>query len=137
MTGNQNGTDAATAVLSLDTAVVRGELLARRNKLEAARAGLPQAEELGRLLHEVDAALERIDQGTYGLCDVCHDPIETERLRADPFVRNCLDHLTRAEQRALEQDLDLAGRIQHVLLPKTQLSLGGWETCYHYEPLGP
>jgi len=52
-------------------------------------------------------------------------------------VRNCLDHLTAAERRALEQDLDLAGRIQRGLLPAKQMSFDVWDTFYHYEPLGP
>jgi sigma-B regulation protein RsbU (phosphoserine phosphatase) len=56
----------------------------------------------------VDAALKRIELGTFGLCETCHEPIEPDRLIADPLVRFCLDHLTPVEQRALEQDLELA-----------------------------
>lgn len=117
--------------------VAREKLLARRAKLETARTGLPHLEHLSQLMREVDAALERIETGTYGLCEVCRGPIETDRLAADPLVKTCLDDLTEAEQRALEQDLDLAGRIQHGLLPKKQAAFDGWDTCYHYEPLGP
>jgi len=73
---------------------------------------------LSQLLAEVDTALSRIDQGTFGLCETCHDTIEAERLIADPLVRFCLDHLTSAEQRALESDLSLAASIQRGLLPK-------------------
>ena len=71
-----------------------------------------------RLLHEVDAALRRMDVGTFGICETCGDPVETERLLADPLTRFCLDHLTPVEQRALEEDLELASRIQRELLPK-------------------
>jgi len=70
---------------------------------------------LSQLLTAVDTALSRIDQGTFGLCEECHDTIEAERLLADPLVRFCLDHLTSAEQRALESDLSLAARIQRAL----------------------
>ncbi|NIN68048.1 MAG: SpoIIE family protein phosphatase, partial [Anaerolineae bacterium] len=49
----------------------------------------------------------------------------------------CLGCLTPDQQRALQQDLDLASRIQTQLLPSKNLSLGGWEACYHYEPAGP
>lgn len=56
---------------------------------------------------------------------------------ADPLTRNCLDCLTPDQQRALEQDLDLASRIQTQLLPNKNLSFGGWEAYYHYEPAGP
>jgi len=43
-------------------------------------------------------------------------PSKQRRLLADPLVRFCLDHLTSAEQRALESDLSLAARIQRALL---------------------
>src|SRR6202040_713669 len=92
---------------------------------------------LSDLLSEVDAALSRIDQGTYGICETCHDPVEKERLLNDPLVRFCLDHLTREEQRALESDLELAARIQKGLLPPPELSAAGWQVRYQYEPAGP
>jgi sigma-B regulation protein RsbU (phosphoserine phosphatase) len=120
----------------VDVLLVRDKLVDRRDRLERARKDLPQAEQLSQLLVEVDAALARIEGKTYGLCEVCHDPIETDRLAADPLVRYCLDHLSATEARALEHDLDLAGRIQSALLPKPQLSIGGWDASYHYEPLG-
>jgi sigma-B regulation protein RsbU (phosphoserine phosphatase) len=126
--------------LELTTSIAREKLIARRSKLETARAGLPDVrtrEDLSRLLREVDAALDRIAANAYGLCETCHEPIEADRLAADPLVKNCLDHLTPSEQRALEQDLDLAGRIQRGLLPARQMSFEAWDTFYHYEPLGP
>ena len=116
---------------------MREQLLDRRRRLEGAIGGPARSERLVTLLREVDSALQRIDQGTYGLCDVCHEPVERDRLMVDPLLRYCLDHLTEAQQRALQQDLDLTARIQHTLLPKRHLTFDGWETCYHYEPLGP
>jgi len=123
--------------LSLTTSIAREKLIARRSKLETARTRVSHQDDLSRLLREVDAALERMAANTYGLCDACREPIEADRLAADPLVRNCLDHLTPSEQRALEQDLDLAGRIQRGLLPARQMSFEVWDTFYHYEPLGP
>jgi sigma-B regulation protein RsbU (phosphoserine phosphatase) len=55
---------------------------------------------------------------------------------ADPLVRFCLDHLSRHEKSALEQDLELAKRVQTGLLPKGRLNYDGWQICYHYEPAG-
>jgi sigma-B regulation protein RsbU (phosphoserine phosphatase) len=117
--------------------VFRDQLLDRRQKLERAETRLGPAEEVTRLLQEVDAALGRMDAGTYGLCATCHDPIESDRLLADPLTQFCLDHLTPVEQRALQQDLDLASRIQRELLPKPGVRLDGWELAYHYQPAGP
>ena len=89
-----------------------------------------------RLLEEVDAALQRMERGTYGLCEVCHDPVETERLIANPLARLCLDHLTPVEQRALEDDLELAAQIQTGLLPQPSQKIDGWEVAFHYQPAG-
>jgi sigma-B regulation protein RsbU (phosphoserine phosphatase) len=115
---------------------LRRRLLNRRNRLETAMGEFKETSQLMHLLQEVDSALERMNGGTYGLCEVCHEPIEQERLAADPCVKNCLGCLTPDQQRALEQDLDLASRIQAQLLPKENLSLDGWETYYHYQPAG-
>lgn len=41
-------------------------------------------------LAEVDAALERIDDGTYGLCERCGVAIGVERLEAVPATRTCV-----------------------------------------------
>lgn len=112
----------------------RSQLLDRRSRLEAVPL---ETREAARLLGEIDAALERIEQGTYGLCENCHDPVEPERLLADPLVRFCLDHLSEPEQKALQQDLDLALRIQATLLPGRNPETHGWETHYHYSPCGP
>ncbi len=121
---------------TLEATYLRDELRDRRERLDAAIAAGGENARLADLLHEVDAALERMDQGTYGLCDACHETVEVERLIMDPLLRTCLDHLTPGERRALEQDLDLAARIQSGLLPRRDLAHGGWEAFYHYEPLG-
>jgi len=94
------------------------------------------AEYVTGLLAEVDAALQRIDNGSYGLCETCHDPIETDRLERNPLTRFCLDHLTRDELRAHEQDIELATQIQTRLLPAKDIVSNRWETHYRYEPAG-
>lgn len=43
-------------------------------------------------LSEIDAALERIEQGEYGVCEVCGRQIADERLEAVPATRFCRDH---------------------------------------------
>lgn len=40
----------------------------------------------------VDAALRRIDRGTYGLCHACGDAIPRDRLLADPCIGTCAGH---------------------------------------------
>jgi DnaK suppressor protein len=43
-------------------------------------------------LAEVNAALERIDNNTYGICEICKLPIEKERLEANPSSRVSIKH---------------------------------------------
>lgn len=121
----------------IEKSLWRSQLSSRRQRLESVQASLPEPATIVRLLQDVDLALERLEQGNYGLCEACHEPIERERLLADPLICLCLDHLTTTQRAALEQDFDLALRIQRTLLPGRNLSVGGWETYYHYEPVGP
>ena len=116
--------------------VLREQLLNRRETLQRSVTGSTPGAELVDLLQQVDQALERIDKGTYGLCQVCHESIEPERLSADPLTCFCLDHLTPADQRALERDLDLARQIQAGLLPKPDFLFADWQISYHYQPAG-
>jgi phosphoserine phosphatase RsbU/P len=113
------------------------QLEERKRRLEDAIAHAPQTTGLGGLLREVDSALERMAKGTYGLCQECHESIEQDRLLADPLVCYCLDHLDHSQRDALQRDLQLAAQVQRNLLPQVDLTAGGWETCYHYAPLGP
>lgn len=113
---------------------IRGQLLARREKLQAALAGRETEGYFAELMNEVDAALARLADGNFGLCETCHDPIEPDRLASDPLTRFCLDHLTGRERSALEQDLAMSARIQAALLPRADLSFAGWEVAYHYQP---
>ncbi|MBO0862802.1 MAG: SpoIIE family protein phosphatase [Chloracidobacterium sp.] len=117
--------------------MVRGQLLDRRQKLETALVKFSEAGRLRQLLREVDAALERLSAGSYGLCEVCHDPVEAERLIADPLARYCLDHLSPREQRLLEHDLEMAAKIQAELLPQPDSTFGSWHVARHYEAAGP
>jgi RNA polymerase-binding protein DksA len=44
-----------------------------------------------RLLGAIDAALVRIDDGTFGICSTCGQPIGEERLEALPWTTQCID----------------------------------------------
>jgi DnaK suppressor protein len=49
-------------------------------------------------LQNIDEALARIKEGTYGECDECGDDIELERLLALPFTHLCLDCKSKQER---------------------------------------
>jgi phosphoserine phosphatase RsbU/P len=126
---------------STQQAYLRAELERRYDRLESAiQAAATEAQtapadpSLSNLLSEVDAALDRMEAGTYGLCETCHDTIEADRLLANPLEQFCLDHLTTEERRALESDLLLAAQIQQKLLPSRNFAPNGWHMRYHYAP---
>jgi RNA polymerase-binding transcription factor DksA len=48
---------------------------------------------------EIDAALGRVDAGTYGICDSCHSPIPEARLEAVPEATLCVSCKTGANLR--------------------------------------
>ncbi len=51
-------------------------------------------------LAEIEHALERINDGSYGRCEACGRPIDEERLDAMPATRLCLDDQAMAERQA-------------------------------------
>lgn len=53
-----------------------------------------------RLLEQIDLALQRMEQGTYGWCQKCGRPIPEERLLALPYVSECLP-CAEAEQKRI------------------------------------
>lgn len=117
-----------------ETNYLRTELELRRERLLAASATETSDGTLHQLLASVDAALSRLQQGTFGICETCHDTIEADRLLCNPLLRFCLDHLSSEEQRALEKDLVLAAGIQKALLPPQDWAVDGWHARYHYQP---
>jgi DnaK suppressor protein len=56
-------------------------------------------ENSGQVLAEIDAALARINAGTYGVCERCGRPIAEERLEALPWATLCIDDQRRQERR--------------------------------------
>lgn len=51
-------------------------------------------------LADIEHALERLTDGTYGRCEACSRPIDEERLEAMPATRLCLQDQTAAERQA-------------------------------------
>jgi len=61
-------------------------------------------EQVEAQLGEVEAAFERLEKGTYGICEACGRPIEPERLEERPYARFCLQ-----DQRRVEREAGLPG----------------------------
>jgi DnaK suppressor protein len=52
--------------------------------------------QLRETLDEVALALERLEEGTYGRCEVCSEAIQPARLEAMPATRFCINHANRS-----------------------------------------
>ena len=51
-----------------------------------------------RLLNKIEEAIERIDEGKYGICEACGEPIRTPRLEARPVTALCIECKTEQEE---------------------------------------
>lgn len=58
---------------------------------------------LKSMVDEIDRALARIDEGTYGKCESCGKPIPPRRLERRPFSSLCVDCKARDEQAIQQQ----------------------------------
>jgi len=61
--------------------------------IEEMESRLVIEKELEKSFNEINAALSRIEKGTYGICEKTGEPINEERLKANPVARTCRDHL--------------------------------------------
>ena len=63
------------------------------DKIEELATNVPLVEELKSRRREVVAALERIEKGTYGICEKCKEPVPYDRLEVNPAARTCVTHV--------------------------------------------
>jgi DnaK suppressor protein len=61
-----------------------GQVTAERGEVQALAGTLRDT------LQEIDAALEKLDRGTYGRCELCGNPVGDARLEAMPAARLCI-----------------------------------------------
>jgi DnaK suppressor protein len=81
--------DDPAAVVQLDQA--RVGRLSRMDALQAQAMAQASGQRRAGRLREIDAALRRIAEGSYGECGRCEEPIDPRRLHADPTARLCID----------------------------------------------
>ncbi|MFP4393405.1 MAG: RNA polymerase-binding protein DksA [Desulfohalobiaceae bacterium] len=51
-----------------------------------------------KLVSKINAALERIEEGTYGICESCGDEISIPRLKARPVTTQCINCKSKQEE---------------------------------------
>ena len=85
-------------------------------------------------LHVIDESLEKIKDGTLGICSICHEEVETQLLQMDYTSAVCLGHFTDAELRQLEAELELSQVVQRGLLPRALPSIDGMNIAAFSRP---
>ena len=89
--------DRLTQLLSAETEAVEAQRDEDPAASDAAKAITDrqieesELEQVRAQLAEIDAALERIEDGTYGVSEVSGEPIPDERLRAVPWARRLVE----------------------------------------------
>ena len=77
----------------MDVMPPQQELTETGDKLEEMEEREEEITTLQARLSEVRHALEKIERGTYGTCEVSGEPIEEDRLEANPAARTCKAHM--------------------------------------------
>ena len=62
------------------------------DQIEELATNVPLVEELEQRHRDIVDALEKMDEGVYGICEVSNEPIPLERLKAIPSARTLIEH---------------------------------------------
>jgi sigma-B regulation protein RsbU (phosphoserine phosphatase) len=120
---------------------IQTALLARRERIKEWQEEQRQSEGDGAgfadglpALGEIDHALERIEDGTLGMCTVCHERVDDSRLELDFTASVCLEHYSDDQRRLLERDLELAAQVQQYLFPVGAPPMRSTRIAAHAQP---
>lgn len=116
-------------------AQLHDRLVAGRTVLDELTQSRPEPG-LVELRRNLDLALEELESGSWGVCEVCHETISSAGMEEHPWVSICFECMSREQREALERDLKSAGEVQRALLPRVDSSHAGWEVEYVWEPFG-
>jgi sigma-B regulation protein RsbU (phosphoserine phosphatase) len=108
---------------------IRFRLLEKRRNVAEWLQEAPAAEKAAALgpapelaveahLQVLDRAVEKAADESLGICRICHEHVETERLEMDYTADVCFAHFTPQELRQLESELELSQVVQRALLPQ-------------------
>jgi DnaK suppressor protein len=88
--------EGSSAIVELDQSKVGR--LSRMDAMQAQAMAKASDQRREATLRRVAAALKRIDDGEYGVCQSCDEPINPKRLEFDPTVLLCIDCASKSEQ---------------------------------------
>jgi phosphoserine phosphatase RsbU/P len=124
---------------------IREGLLEKRESLEQWQVTTPEPQkelELGEAdesaveaqLQVIETSLDMMEEGVYGICEVCHEAVDDELLQMDFTATVCLGHYTEEELRQLESELELSQIIQRALLPQQVPSIPKYDIAAFSRP---
>ena len=87
--------EGSAAIVELDQSKVGR--LSRMDAMQAQAMAQASGQRRGETLQRITAALKRIDDGEYGACLECDEPIDPKRLDFDPTALLCIDCASEAE----------------------------------------
>lgn len=87
--------EASAAVVELDQSKVGR--LSRMDAMQAQAMSQASSERRAAMLRGIAAALQRLDDGDFGICRRCDEPINPKRLEFDPTVLLCIDCASQAD----------------------------------------
>jgi sigma-B regulation protein RsbU (phosphoserine phosphatase) len=130
-----------TSVINL----IREGLLEKKENLQNWQVATPEAEkqiQLGSVdetavdaeLNVIDTSLEKMEEGTYGICEICHESVDSELLQMDFTATVCLGHYSEEELRQLESELELSQVVQRALLPTQVPSIPKYDIAAFSRP---
>ncbi len=85
-------------------------------------------------IQHLEESIEAAEEGTLGLCEVCHEHVEPRLLEVDYTASVCLEHLSPLQIAQLENELELATTVQKALLPQEIPAVPGLEIAAYSRP---
>lgn len=124
---------------------IRESLLEKRRNLTEWLSKTPVPERQLRLgpasegavyahLQVIDTSLTRAADQSLGVCQVCHEQVDTALLEMDYTACICLDHFSEQEKRELESELELSQTVQRALLPQEIPNIPGVQLAAFSRP---
>jgi sigma-B regulation protein RsbU (phosphoserine phosphatase) len=85
-------------------------------------------------LKVINESLEKAEEGTLGICEICHERVDDELLTMDYTATVCLGHYTEEELRQLESELEMSQMVQRALLPQQAPTIPGLSVAAFSRP---
>ena len=85
-------------------------------------------------INELETAMQKADDNSLGICEVCHEFVDNSRLEMDYTACVCIEHLTGTERTQLENELELSQKVQQALLPHRVPVIDGIELAAFSQP---